>query len=205
MAGDTPSQRLAEKSRTTTQKQPLQPQIRTRNGSTTGPDRLSAEDILADQTQAVKDVPTARSYLAKAEFIPATVDITVPQLVNTLVLLSSDKSVNKQATNVIRAVAILLQSRDVATQTMLIVNAVSEQIGAFLEDNKDGESTAQQSTTEIEKRITASIETRMNEGFEGIKKHISDSIKSIPPPPPPRRRELQGRTTPARRPQHPPL
>ena len=186
MAGDTPSQRLAEKSRTATQKQPLQPQIRTRNGSTTGPDRLSAEDILADQTQAVKDVPTARSYLAKAEFIPATVDIMVPQLVNTLVLLSSDKSVNKQATNVIRAVAILLQSRDVATQTMLIVNAVSEQIGAFLEDNKDGESTPQQSTTEIEKRITASIVTRMNEGFEGIKKHISDSIYSIPPPPPPR-------------------
>ena len=185
MAGDTPSQRAAEKSRTTTQKQPLQVQTRTRNGSTTGPDRMTAEDILADQTQAVKDVPTARSYLAKAEFIPATVDVTVPQLVNTLILLSSDRSINKQATNVIRAVAILLQSRDVATQTLLIANAVSEQIGTFLEGNKDDGSSLQKSTMEIEKRIMTSIETRLNEGFEGVRKHISDSIIAITPPPPP--------------------
>ena len=48
---------------------------------------MSVRDILVDQTQAVKDVSTARSYLTKAEFIPATVDVMIPQLVNTLVLL----------------------------------------------------------------------------------------------------------------------
>ena len=111
-------------------------QARTRNSSAAGPDRMSVEDILTDQTQAVKNVPTARSYLAKAEFIPATVDVTIPQLVNTLVLLSSDRNVNKQTTNIIRAVAILLQSRDIAVQTMMITNAVSEQLGSFLEENR---------------------------------------------------------------------
>ena len=186
MAGETPSQRLAEKSRATTHRQPSQTQIRTRNSTTAEADRASAGAALADQTQAVRDVPTARNYLAKAEYVPATVDITVSQLINTLALLAMDKSINKQASNVIRAVAILLQSRDVATQTLLIAEAVGEKIGSLLEGDRDTDPSLslQKAAAEIEKRIVNSLESRLHEGLDDIRKHITDSVSSIVIPPP---------------------
>ena len=188
MAGATPSQRPSERTQASTQRPPTQTQTRTRNSTAAGTDQTPTGTILTDQTQAVKDVPTARSYLAKAEYIPATVDITVPQLVNTLALLAADKTINRPASNVIRAVAILLQSRDVATQTLLIANAVGERIGDLLEGNRDvvPSSTLQEAAANIEKGIANSLATRLTEGLEDIRKHITDSIDSIviPPPPP---------------------
>jgi hypothetical protein len=131
---------------------------------------MTMKDILADQTQVVKDIPTARSYLAKAEFIPASVDITISQLINTLVLLSADKSISKQASNIIWAVAILLQSSDLTTQTMLVVNVVSKQIESFLQVNVVSSSSLQGMAAKIKKRVIFSLEMHLKEGLEGIQK-----------------------------------
>ena len=106
MAGVTPSQRSAEKSRLTLVQKPTNKTLpRTRNSTSTETGRLSTDDLLADPAQAVRDPATARSYLASAEYLPSSVEVTVSQLVGVLALLAMDKSINKQASSVTRAVA----------------------------------------------------------------------------------------------------
>ena len=187
MAGVSPSQRSAEKSRSTSvQKSTNKALPRTRNSTSAETGRLSTDDLLSDPAQAVKDPATARSYLASAEYLPSTVQVTVSQLVGVLALLATDKSVNKQASNVIRAVAILLQSKDVSVQALLIANAVSEQLESMQETDKDDSSPAQRTMAEIERGITESLTKQLEEGLEGIRKHVTDAVNSIviPPPPP---------------------
>lgn len=40
---------------------------------------MTAEETLADQTQAIKDALTARSYLVKVDYISATADLSISQ------------------------------------------------------------------------------------------------------------------------------
>ena len=70
-------------------------------------------------------------------------------------------------------------------QTLLIANAVGERIGDFLEGNGDvvPSSTLQEAAANIEKGIVKSLTTRLAEGLEDIRKHITDSIDSIVIPP----------------------
>ena len=187
MAGASPSQQNTDKSRTTTQKSSKQPQTRTRNSTTSVAGRPSAEELLSDPTQAVKDAATAKSYLASTQYLSSTTEITVSQLIGILAVLATDKSITKQTANVIRAVALLLQSRDVVNQAFVIANAVNERLESLLEDNGGDDSPTRRSVTEIEQSQTETITKRLDEGLENMRKHITDSINSIviPPPPPP--------------------
>ena len=183
MAGASPSQQTTDKSRTSTA-QKKQSQLRTRNSTTTDTGRPSAEELLSDPTQAVKDAATAKSYLTSTQYLPSTVDVTVSQLVGILAILATDKSITKQTANVIRAVALLLQSRDVVNQAIAIANAVNERLESLLEDSRGDDSTTRKSAVEIEQSITETITKRLDEGLESMRKHVTDSINSIVIPPP---------------------
>jgi hypothetical protein len=137
MAGTPSSQQAADKARAQiTQKSALRTTPRSRIPSSAEPGHPSAEDLLHDPSQAVKDVDSAKSYLIGSQYLAPTVDITVSQLVSVLATLATDRSVNKQTSSVIRAVALLLQTQDILSQSILISAAVCDRVEPSLRSTK---------------------------------------------------------------------
>ena len=71
------------------------------------------EELLEDPTLAVKDIDSAKSYLVGKQYLPPAEDVTVPQLISILRLVAADKATSKPVANVVKAIALLLQSKDI--------------------------------------------------------------------------------------------
>ena len=115
------------------------------------------EELLEDPMLAVKDVASTKSYLMGKQYLPLAEDITVSQLIGILHLVVADKATSKPIANTVKAVSLLIQSKDVATQLALIANEVSDRLENLFNTNRVAPPPTPNTLDGIEQRISESI------------------------------------------------
>ena len=142
--------------------------------------RPPAEGLLEDPTLAVKDIASAKSYLVAKQYLPPAEDVTVSQLIGILSLIAADKATSKPVANVVKAISLLLKSKDVTAQSVLIANAVSDRLEGLLDTNRDAPLPTPNALEGIEQRITESVIGLLRTGHTGFGAPLLGAIELIP-------------------------